>query len=104
MTESGNSWKTPHDYEVPVAAAGSTKLPLKNGVWNQITLHLMNNKLDIRLNDTQIFDQPIDRLPQGLVFGFFHYADKTHARIRNIQLTASWPDALPDNLFALHAD
>jgi hypothetical protein len=51
-----------------------------------------------------VFDRPIDIPPQSLLFGLFHFADKTNARIRNVALTGSWPDALPENLLALRVD
>ena len=101
MTESGNTWKTPHDYEVPVQPAGAATLPLKEGAWNHVTLRISDNKLQIRLNDTLIFDQPVGILHEGPIFGFFHYAAKTKARVRNIVLSGPWPETLPKNLLEL---
>ncbi|MCA9070135.1 MAG: DUF1583 domain-containing protein, partial [Planctomycetaceae bacterium] len=100
MTEVGGRWKLPKDYEAPLDKENPQKLPLKEGAWNRVSLQLnKSHQLEIRLNDEIVFDQEIEVLPQGTIFGLFHYADRTAARVRNIKLTGPWPAALPEELF-----
>lgn len=101
MTAVGGRWKLPKDNEVPLNAESPVKLPLKEGEWNQVMLHLgKNHHFQIRLNEELVFDQQIEILPQGAIFGLFHYADRTTARVRNIKLTGPWPQAMPEKLFS----
>ena len=60
MTESGNSWKTPHDYEVPIEADGGSELPLKEAAWNEVKMQRVGSQLQVHLNGTLILDRPID--------------------------------------------
>jgi Domain of unknown function (DUF1583_N)/Protein of unknown function (DUF1581) len=99
MIETGGGWKLPQDNEVPLHADNPIKLPLKEADWNRVTLHLKNKQLQIRVNDLLVFDEEIEVLPQGTIFGLFHYADKTKARARNIKLGCPWPETLPEHLF-----
>ncbi len=104
MTEGGNSWKTPHDFEASVETAERGKPQLREGDWNQVTIQIIDATIQIHLNDALVFEQEARILPQGLVFGLFHYADKTNARIRDIELTASWPEKIPKTLFETIAE
>ncbi len=100
MSEPQKAWKLPHDYEAPASADNPEPLPLKEADWNRVTLQLNGNQLQIRLNEELVFEKPIEILPQGTIFGLFHYADKTKARVKNITLTGPWPESVPENLFS----
>ncbi len=99
MTQPRGPWKLPKDYEAPIHPENPLELPLREAAWNRASLHLEKNRLQIRVNDALVLDEEIAVLPQGTIFGLFHYADKTEARLRNIKLTGPWPETLPKNLF-----
>lgn len=99
MTEPNTSWKTPTDYEVPVPNIAAAPIALKAGEWNSVKLERRGQTLTIALNGENIFQQPCD-LAQGEVFGLFHYADKTSARVRNARLEGSWPETIPEKLLS----
>jgi hypothetical protein len=99
MTAPHKSWKLAHDNEFPANAEHPAKVSLKEAAWNRVRLHLDKNQLQIHVNDNLVFDQPIEILPQGTIFGLFHYADRTKARVRNVKLSGSWPESIPADLF-----
>ena len=101
MIEVANQWKLPKDFEVP---ATKTKLRLNEAAWNRVSLSLKEGRLQIQLNEESIYDQPLDMPAQGAIFGLFHYADQTKARVRNMTLTGPWPETLPENLFTFDSD
>lgn len=98
MTAYNTSWKTPNDFEAPVPGAESKPLPLKSGEWNQLELTRDGDKLKIALNGENVFDGEAKSRLGDMVFGLFHYANKTDARVRNMTLTGSWPEDLPANM------
>lgn len=65
------------------------ELSLLPNAWNHVRFQLSGDTIRIRLNDEDIFEGKInaDALRQ---FGFFHYADRSQARIRNIRWTGDW--------------
>ena len=70
------------------------RLPLMENAWNKVTLLLAENELGIRLNDELVFRHELDET-QERSFGFFHYADRTEARVRNVVWRGDWPTDLP---------
>jgi hypothetical protein len=77
-----------------VAVEGQKPLPLKAGEWNAVVLALSDDTLKIELNGTPVLEQKLEPTIERL-FGFFHYRDKTAARVRNVVLTGNWPKELP---------
>jgi hypothetical protein len=98
MTAGGTSWKVPTDFEAPVPGAEPTPLSLNSGDWNQVELQRNGDTLKISLNGETVFDGEAKTQLGDMVFGLFHYANNTDARIRNLKLTGPWPEELPANL------
>jgi hypothetical protein len=64
-------------------------------------LSIAGDTLVLRLNDVEIYRRPIEPTNQR-VFGLFHYADQTTARVRSIVYRGNWLRKLPlaDQLWA----
>lgn len=99
MLEPSSTWQLPADHEAETAASAAGPLPLKGGEWNAVVLRRSGDALKIELNGEQIFDGTVDLETQGAIFGLFHYADSTEARVRNLRFRGDWPAALPENLY-----
>jgi hypothetical protein len=78
----------------PANRRGPAELPLKPKAWNKVALSLAGDTLTLRLNDVEIYQRPIEHANQR-TFGFFHYADETSARVRNVMYKGQWPKSLP---------
>ncbi len=72
----------------------ATPLPLKPGEWNQLTIAVSQQRAKLLLNGQQICECEIDS-SNDRVFGLFHYADQTEARVRSISMRGNWPRTLP---------
>lgn len=97
MTEPYTSWKTPNDLEVAAPGIDRATLPLKDKDWNLVKLSFQADSFTIILNGEEVLKQPC-AYDKGEVFGLFHYAQATTARIRNVELQGAWPQSLPENL------
>ena len=73
----------------------TSSLPLKPGQWNQMKVVLNEQAVTLELNGSPICKTSIDAV-NDCVFGLFHYADQTDARVRNVVMRGSWPTKLPD--------
>jgi tetratricopeptide (TPR) repeat protein len=84
----------------PAHRRGPAELPLKAKAWNKVTLSLAGDTLTLKLNDVEIYQRPVEPGNQR-TFGFFHYADETSARVRNVVYKGQWPKTLPkeDEMF-----
>jgi tetratricopeptide (TPR) repeat protein len=78
----------------PEHRRGPARLPLKAGDWNRMQLSIAGDTLALRLNDVEIYRRPIEPTNQR-VFGLFHYADQTTARVRSVVYRGDWPRSLP---------
>jgi hypothetical protein len=65
-------------------------IPLKPGQWNQMKVALNEQTVTLELNGQAICKTSIDAA-NDRVFGLFHYADQTEARVRNVVMRGSWP-------------
>ena len=74
---------------------------MRTGDWNQLALIRSDDRLQSKLNEMIVYDELVDQLPQVDLFGLFHYAEQTKARVRNLQLTGTWPAEIPDPLLEL---
>lgn len=72
------------------AGRRADKLPLKEKDWNAVTLTTTGDGIKIELNGTLVYES---RLAAEIerTFGFFHYRDRTGARVRKVVLTGPWP-------------
>lgn len=70
-----------------------SKLALKDGDWNALKMSVGEKDFRLELNGAVVHEGP---LPEGVDtrFGFFHYRNRTEARIRNVVLTGNWPKKL----------
>ncbi len=81
----------------PVAADRRGPLALKPKAWNKIKLATKGDRVTITLNDAAIHEHQI-KPGDTREFGFFHYADESEARVRNVRLTGMWPKAVAREL------
>ena len=76
----------------------SSPLPLKPGQWNQLTIAVNEAEVILHLNGQQICETRVDAFidaSNDRVFGLFHFADQTEAKVRNVRMRGSWPKTLP---------
>ncbi len=71
-----------------------SRLPLKPREWNQLTISVNSDRATVHLNGHQICETRIDA-SNDRVFGLFHFADQTEAKVRNVRMSGSWPKTLP---------
>jgi hypothetical protein len=70
------------------------KLPLKQGDWNLVKFATKGDQVTVELNGTHVFSREIE--PTNLRhFGFFHYANESNVRVRNVRFQGDWPTELP---------
>lgn len=81
-------------FEEPENRRGPAELPLLVERWNHMALTLVGDVVQLRLNDVLIYERELERTNQR-IFGFFYYADRSEARIRNLKWTGDWPKELP---------
>ncbi|QEL19722.1 DUF1583 domain-containing protein [Limnoglobus roseus] len=76
------------------------KVPLKEKQWNKGKLAVVGDKMTVSVNGTPVFERDIEPTNQR-TFGFFHYTDRTEARVRNAIFSGNWGKELPkgDALF-----
>lgn len=79
--------------EEPDNRLGPNKLPLKPKAWNQLKLTLKGDSTTIELNGQPVFKRKLNA-QNNRVFGFFHYADESAIRIKNVIYRGEWPKEL----------
>ena len=85
----------PDNLSEPLASpAELSRLPLKAEEWNRLRIAVDQDSVVVSLNGQQVCEAGIDAL-NDRVFGLFHYADQTEARVRNIHMRGNWPKTLP---------
>jgi hypothetical protein len=67
---------------------------LKNGEWNKVRLTLKGDTVTLRLNDVDVYQRDLEATNQR-VFGLYHDAARSEARVRNVVYRGEWPKALP---------
>ncbi len=82
--------------EEPRNRRGPAALPLKANDWNRMTLTLKENVVTLTLNGATIYERTLEPT-NGRQFGFFHYADETEARVRNVVYRGEWPKVIPNH-------
>lgn len=82
-------------YESVEDRRGDLPLPLKNQEWNQLSLKVEQQSVQLTLNGTVVYEGSIEET-NDRVFGLFHYADQTSGRVRRVSLRGDWPLALPN--------
>ncbi len=83
----------------PTRRRGPASPPLRARDWNQVKLGVVDDVMTIRLNDVLIFERPIEPT-NSRMFGLFHFADETEARVREVHYQGQWPRTLPEALRA----
>jgi hypothetical protein len=72
----------------------AASLPLKDEQWNVCELRLVGDTVTLVLNGQSVHERVLndDAIRR---FGFFHFADRSDVRIRNVTWTGDWPRELP---------
>lgn len=70
------------------------KLPLKEGDWNQVRLTLKGDAITLQLNGVDVYQRALEPTNQR-VFGLYHDAAHSEARVRNVTYRGDWPKSLP---------
>lgn len=70
------------------------RVALQAESWNTASLSVIGNSVRISINGQKCFDMQIDDQDQRN-FGFFHYADQTELRVRNVKWAGDWPKTVP---------
>lgn len=85
------------DNQFPATTKSVTpeSIPLKQDDWNQVQLSVVGDQVRVKLNGVDVFEAAIASWNQRQ-FGFFHYANQTDVRIRNVRYRGEWPKTLPD--------
>jgi hypothetical protein len=83
----------------PANLRGPSSLPLKTRDWNRLSLSLVGDRVNLRLNQTEIYARTLESENQR-IFGLFHFADDTDVRVRNVTFSGRWPRELPRSLMA----
>ena len=86
----------------PEARREPASLSLKPDAWNKVVLTLKGDKATLTLNGDQVAERLLEPTNQR-VFGLFHYADETEARVRNMTYRGEWPKTLPASVRAADA-
>nr|MBC8357152.1 DUF1583 domain-containing protein [Planctomycetota bacterium] len=81
-------------FDEPDNRRGPQALPLKQNDWNQLQLSLAGDTVQLKLNDTLVYERQLEPTNQR-TFGLFHYADRTEALVRNVVWRGDWPRELP---------
>jgi hypothetical protein len=82
-------------FAVASAQSQTSPVPLKPGEWNGLILAVNQQSVTLHLNGQRICETELDAA-NDRVFGLFHYADQTEAKVRNVVMRGNWPTTLPD--------
>ena len=95
MTEPVGDWTglAADNAVTPAAGASTGKLPLNAGAWNAVALAMTKEGVRIELNGTVVYQSKVES-ENDRRFGFFHYRDRTDARVRNVVLLGNWDQTL----------
>lgn len=73
---------------------GSPTLPLKDDAWNSLSLRIVGDTLQLKLNGIPIHEEPL--VPTSdRTFGLYYDSGVTEARVRHVVLQGNWPKTLP---------
>lgn len=73
----------------------SRKLPqLQAGDWNRMRVEIAGQIATLSLNGQPICQHELES-SNSRQFGFFHFADESAVRVRNVVMTGNWPKTLP---------
>ncbi|MBI1310891.1 DUF1583 domain-containing protein [bacterium] len=73
---------------------GDGTLPLQVGEWNRVRLVLRGDVVTLELNGENVARHTL-AIPEQRLFGLFHFADQTEARVRKIVWRGDWPKQVP---------
>lgn len=78
----------------PASRPGPGEIPLRPDAWNHVTLSVTGSLVSLRLNGQLVFERTLEA-SNLRTFGFFHYADNSEVRVRNVTMRGQWPKSLP---------
>ena len=73
---------------------GTGSLPLKTDDWNHLEMTVIGDTVKLKLNSVAVYESPVG-LTNQRQFGFFHYADETDVRVKEVVYRGDWPKTLP---------
>ncbi|MDA1231827.1 MAG: DUF1583 domain-containing protein [Planctomycetota bacterium] len=73
---------------------GPKSLPLMDNSWNHTSVKLTGDTVELTLNGQLVYQRTLESTNQRH-FGFFHYADRSELRVRNVVWKGNWPRSLP---------
>ena len=62
--------------------------------WNHAKLAIKGDVVSVAVNGVEVYRRPIEPTNQR-TFGFFHYADVSEARVRQVAFVGAWPRQAP---------
>lgn len=90
-----SSARTPGNSIIEAAnRRGTSTLPLKENQWNTVRLSLAGDVVSLFLNEHHVYERPLEASNQRN-FGLFHFADQSHAVVRDVVWRGDWPKELP---------
>ena len=90
----------PDNEIAPTTVTGATetkplaKPELKDKAWNQVQIKIEGDTVQLTLNGQLILETDLYASNQRQ-FGFFHFANETEVKVRNVQYKGNWPKTLP---------
>ncbi len=87
----------------PLNRRGPRPLPLKENDWNEVSLAVVKNKLELQLNGTLVYTRPID-FTGTKHFGLYRMSQSPAPRVKEVVLSGDWPEQIPTECFALAAN
>ena len=78
----------------PQNRRGPAMLPLNDRAWNRVRLTLVGDTVTLQLNGVEVYQRDLEPTNQR-VFGLYHDAAQTEARVRNVVYRGDWPKSLP---------
>ncbi len=80
----------------PSSRRGPSRLPLSPKAWNKVRLAVAGDIVKVALNGTEVYERSVEPTNQR-TFGFFHYTDRTEARVRSVLHRGAWAKQRPEN-------
>ncbi|QDU61418.1 tetratricopeptide repeat protein [Planctomycetes bacterium Pan216] len=77
----------------PAHRRGSEEVPLRRDAWNEVSLTVKGDIVQVSLNGSLVYERPIESSNRRF-FGFFRYPELPKARIRNVTYRGNWPKEL----------
>ena len=78
----------------PACRRGQASLSLRAGEWNRLKMVLDGDRVKLNLNGVEIYERTLEPSNRR-IFGLFHDADQSEARVRSVRYHGVWPRTIP---------